>query len=103
MISRYRQVKGGILYSVLIEYTPVIAKSLLINAVPSKLNPPTKIRDETLITDVQNYPNDYQWEKAKRLGVTQSASRSPCMNIELQPTIDVRVVFVLQTRRDAFI
>nr|WP_244175415.1 IS630 transposase-related protein [Xenorhabdus vietnamensis] len=26
-----------------------------------------------LIIDVQNYPDDYQWERAKRLGVTQSA------------------------------
>ncbi|WP_237388137.1 IS630 transposase-related protein [Xenorhabdus sp. Sc-CR9] len=35
--------------------------------------PPTKISDETLLIDVQNYPDDYQWERAKRLGVTQSA------------------------------
>ncbi|WP_340621258.1 IS630 transposase-related protein [Xenorhabdus siamensis] len=35
--------------------------------------PPTKISDEVLIIDVQNYPGDYQWERAKRLGVTQSA------------------------------
>nr|WP_244170961.1 IS630 transposase-related protein [Xenorhabdus miraniensis] len=35
--------------------------------------PPTKIRDEVLITDVQNFPDDYQWERAKRLGVSQSA------------------------------
>nr|WP_244589977.1 IS630 transposase-related protein [Xenorhabdus budapestensis] len=34
---------------------------------------PTKISDETLIIDAQNYPDDYQWERAKRLGVTQSA------------------------------
>ncbi|MBD2812857.1 transposase, partial [Xenorhabdus sp. Vera] len=36
-------------------------------------NPPTKISDERLITDIQNYPDDYQWERAKRLGVSQSA------------------------------
>ncbi|PHM66397.1 IS630 transposase-related protein [Xenorhabdus sp. KJ12.1] len=35
--------------------------------------PPTKISDEALLTDVQNYPDDYQWERAKRLGVAQSA------------------------------
>ncbi|WP_231858699.1 IS630 transposase-related protein [Xenorhabdus nematophila] len=35
--------------------------------------PPTKISDETLIADVKNYPDDYQWERAKRLGVSQSA------------------------------
>ncbi|MBC8954659.1 transposase [Xenorhabdus sp. PB62.4] len=35
--------------------------------------PPTKISDEALIMDVQNYPDDYQWERAKRLGVAQSA------------------------------
>ncbi|MBI6547393.1 IS630 transposase-related protein [Xenorhabdus lircayensis] len=35
--------------------------------------PPTKIRDEALIADVRNYPDDYQWERAKRLGVSQSA------------------------------
>ncbi|SFU65708.1 IS630 transposase-related protein [Xenorhabdus koppenhoeferi] len=35
--------------------------------------PPTKISDETLLIDVQNYPDDYQWERAKRPGVTQSA------------------------------
>ncbi|MBD2797419.1 transposase, partial [Xenorhabdus sp. 18] len=29
--------------------------------------------DETLIADVRNYPDDYQWERAKRLGVSQSA------------------------------
>ncbi|MDE9545722.1 IS630 transposase-related protein, partial [Xenorhabdus bovienii] len=28
---------------------------------------------ETLIADVKNYPDDYQWERAKRLGVSQSA------------------------------
>ncbi|MDC9591889.1 IS630 transposase-related protein, partial [Xenorhabdus sp. XENO-10] len=35
--------------------------------------PPTKISDEALIMDVKNYPDDYQWERAKRLGVAQSA------------------------------
>ncbi|MCC8381649.1 IS630 transposase-related protein [Xenorhabdus sp. PB30.3] len=35
--------------------------------------PPTKISDEALLTDVKNYPDDYQWERAKRLGVAQSA------------------------------
>ncbi|CDG18663.1 putative transposase [Xenorhabdus doucetiae] len=35
--------------------------------------PPTKMSDETLIADVRNYPDDYQWERAKRLGVSQSA------------------------------
>nr|WP_274728476.1 IS630 transposase-related protein [Xenorhabdus bovienii] len=35
--------------------------------------PATKIPDEVLIADVQNFPDDYQWEKAKRLGVSQSA------------------------------
>ncbi|MDC9594205.1 IS630 transposase-related protein [Xenorhabdus sp. IM139775] len=35
--------------------------------------PPTKISNETLLIDVQNYPDDYQWERAKRLGVSQSA------------------------------
>ncbi|WP_237387835.1 IS630 transposase-related protein [Xenorhabdus sp. Sc-CR9] len=35
--------------------------------------PPTKISDETLIADVRDYPDDYQWERAKRLGVSQSA------------------------------
>nr|WP_241538055.1 IS630 transposase-related protein [Xenorhabdus sp. KJ12.1] len=30
--------------------------------------------DEALLTDVQNYPDDYQWERAKRLGVAQSAT-----------------------------
>ncbi|MCB4425905.1 IS630 transposase-related protein [Xenorhabdus nematophila] len=35
--------------------------------------PPTKISDETLIADVKNYPDDDQWERAKRLGVSQSA------------------------------
>ncbi|MBI6549957.1 IS630 transposase-related protein [Xenorhabdus lircayensis] len=32
--------------------------------------PPTKIRDETLLIDVQNYPDDYQCERAKRLNIT---------------------------------
>ncbi|WFQ78192.1 MULTISPECIES: IS630 transposase-related protein [Xenorhabdus] len=35
--------------------------------------PPMKIPDEVLIADVQNFPDDYQWERAKRLGVSQSA------------------------------
>uniref|UniRef100_UPI001FCA2CB5 IS630 transposase-related protein n=1 Tax=Xenorhabdus vietnamensis TaxID=351656 RepID=UPI001FCA2CB5 len=35
--------------------------------------PATKIPDEGLIADVQNFPDDYQWERAKRLGVSQSA------------------------------
>ncbi|WP_340622033.1 IS630 transposase-related protein [Xenorhabdus siamensis] len=35
--------------------------------------PPIKIPDEVLIADVQNFPDDYQWERAKRLGVSQSA------------------------------
>ncbi|WP_237387831.1 IS630 transposase-related protein [Xenorhabdus sp. Sc-CR9] len=35
--------------------------------------PPTKISDETLLIEVQNYPDDYQWERAKLPGVTQSA------------------------------
>ncbi|MDC9588362.1 IS630 transposase-related protein [Xenorhabdus sp. XENO-10] len=35
--------------------------------------PPTKISDEARIMDVKNYPDDYQWERAKRLGVAQSA------------------------------
>ncbi|CAM4060937.1 IS630 transposase-related protein [Xenorhabdus thuongxuanensis] len=35
--------------------------------------PPIKIPDEVLIADVQNFPDDYQWERAKRLGVSQSS------------------------------
>ncbi|MDC9588022.1 IS630 transposase-related protein [Xenorhabdus sp. XENO-10] len=35
--------------------------------------PATKIPDAVLIADVQNFPDDYQWERAKRLGVSQSA------------------------------
>ncbi|CBJ82538.1 transposase [Xenorhabdus bovienii] len=35
--------------------------------------PATKIPDEVLIADVQNFSDDYQWERAKRLGVSQSA------------------------------
>ncbi|MCP9270516.1 IS630 transposase-related protein [Xenorhabdus sp. XENO-1] len=35
--------------------------------------PPMKIPDEVLIADAQNFPDDYQWERAKRLGVSQSA------------------------------
>ncbi|PHM37113.1 IS630 transposase-related protein [Xenorhabdus innexi] len=34
---------------------------------------PTKISDETLLADVNSYPDDYQWERAKHLGVSQSA------------------------------
>ncbi|WP_340614640.1 IS630 transposase-related protein [Xenorhabdus thailandensis] len=35
--------------------------------------PATKIPDAVLRADVQNFPDDYQWERAKRLGVSQSA------------------------------
>ncbi|MEX0447648.1 IS630 transposase-related protein [Xenorhabdus sp. SGI246] len=34
---------------------------------------PMKIPDEVLIADIQKFPDDYQWERAKRLGVSQSA------------------------------
>lgn len=35
--------------------------------------PATKISDELLRHDVEKYPDDYQWERAKRLNVTQPA------------------------------
>ncbi|WP_083446707.1 MULTISPECIES: IS630 transposase-related protein [Xenorhabdus] len=35
--------------------------------------PATKIPDPVLIADIQNFPDDYQWKSAKRLGVSQSA------------------------------
>ena len=34
--------------------------------------PATKVDMEQLKSDVEKYPDDYQWERAKRLGVTQS-------------------------------
>ncbi|MBC8946214.1 IS630 transposase-related protein [Xenorhabdus indica] len=39
----------------------------------TRAKPATKIPDEDLIADVQHFPDDYQWERAKRLGVSQSA------------------------------
>ncbi|MDC9615961.1 IS630 transposase-related protein [Xenorhabdus khoisanae] len=35
--------------------------------------PATKIPDPVLTADIQHFPDDYQWERAKRLGVSQSA------------------------------
>ncbi|MDC9613921.1 IS630 transposase-related protein [Xenorhabdus khoisanae] len=35
--------------------------------------PATKISDPVLTADIQHFPDDYQWERAKRLGVSQSA------------------------------
>ena len=35
--------------------------------------PSTKIDDCQLLEDVKNYPDDYQWERAERFGVTQRA------------------------------
>ena len=35
--------------------------------------PATKVDEETLRKDVQLCPDDYQWERAKRLNVTQPA------------------------------
>ena len=35
--------------------------------------PPLKIFDDILRNDVAAFPDDYQWERAKRLNVSQSA------------------------------
>ena len=35
--------------------------------------PATKIDMDALAKDIELYPDDYQWERAKRFGVTQSA------------------------------
>ena len=34
--------------------------------------PATKIDMDALKADIQDWPDDYQWERAKRLGVSQS-------------------------------
>ena len=35
--------------------------------------PANKVNMETLENDIKNFPDDYQWERAKRLNVTQPA------------------------------
>ncbi|AYA41051.1 transposase [Xenorhabdus nematophila] len=47
--------------------------------------PATKIPDEVLIADVQNCPDDYQWERAKRLGVSQSAIHYALKRLRITP------------------
>lgn len=37
----------------------------------SRNKPATKIDDDKLREDVKQYPDDYQWERAERFGVTQ--------------------------------
>ena len=38
-----------------------------------KNRPATKVDMDKLVKDVELYPDDYQWERAKRLKVTQSS------------------------------
>jgi len=35
--------------------------------------PPTKVDTDKLLKDIEKYPDDYQWERAKRLNVGQPA------------------------------
>ena len=39
----------------------------------SRNKPPTKIHDGKLMKDVESRPDDYQWERAERFGVTGAA------------------------------
>ena len=39
----------------------------------SRNKPATKIDMDRLEKDIERHPDDYQWERGKRLGVTQSA------------------------------
>ncbi|SUO94071.1 Transposase [Suttonella ornithocola] len=34
---------------------------------------PSKIDDEALLKDIEQYPDDYQWESARRFNCSQSA------------------------------
>ncbi|WP_072577700.1 IS630 transposase-related protein [Suttonella ornithocola] len=34
---------------------------------------PSKIDDEALLKDIEQYPDDYQWERARRFNCSQSA------------------------------
>ena len=43
------------------------------NPCQTRHKPATKINSGKLIEDVKNHPDDYQWERAKRFGVTQRA------------------------------
>ena len=46
---------------------------------PTRTREANKLTKDVLLKDIESYPDDYQWERAKRLGVTQ-----PCVHYALK-------------------
>lgn len=56
----------------------------------NKNYPPRKIDNQALIQDVEQYPDDYQWQRAARFGCGQSAIFHALkrLNITLKKTLE---------------
>jgi transposase len=60
---------------------------------------PTKIPNEALLKDVEQYPDDYMYERAQRLGCSKSGIESALKRLGISQKKDLRASKSLSTQK----